>query len=81
MINLPQKDETGHWCMAINDPQIMGKVVSNADRQIGRVMEAYKKAGIYDRTIFVITSDHGMTPTMHTIPQPSQTRTLAPKLR
>ena len=70
MINLPQVDETGHWCMAINDPEIMGKVVSNADMQIGRVMEAYKKAGIYDRTIFVVTSDHGMTPTMHTIPQP-----------
>jgi hypothetical protein len=70
MINLPQVDETGHWCMAINDPEIMGKVVSNADMQIGRVMEAYKKAGIYDRTIFVVTADHGMTPTMHVIPQP-----------
>jgi len=70
MINLPQTDESGHWCMSINDPEIMGKVVGNADRQIGRVMEAYKKAGIYDRTIFVVTSDHGMTPMMHVVPQP-----------
>jgi arylsulfatase A-like enzyme len=69
LINLPQTDESGHWCMAINDPEKMGKVVSNADKQIGRVMDAYKKAGIYDNTIFVVTSDHGMTPTMHVIPQ------------
>jgi hypothetical protein len=70
MINLAQTDESGHWCMAINDPEKMGKVVGNADKQIGRVMEAYKKAGMYDNTVFVVTSDHGMTPTMHVIPQP-----------
>ena len=70
LINLPQTDESGHWCMSINDPEIMRKVVSNADKQIGRVMEAYKKAGIYDNTIFVVTADHGMTPTMHLVSQP-----------
>jgi len=69
LINLPQTDESGHWCMSINDAEIMGKVVSNADKQIGRVMEAYKQAGIYESTIFVVTADHGMTPTMHEIPQ------------
>jgi hypothetical protein len=69
LINLPATDEIGHWCMAINDPEQMGEAVSNADLQIGRVMDAYKKAGIYDNTIFVVTSDHGMTPTLHEVPQ------------
>jgi len=32
-------------------------------------MEAYSKAGIFDRTLWVIVADHGMTPTLHTIPQ------------
>jgi arylsulfatase A-like enzyme len=47
----------------------MGQVVSNVDRQIGRLIDAYKKAGIYDKTLFVITADHGMTPTSRTISQ------------
>jgi arylsulfatase A-like enzyme len=32
-------------------------------------MDAYKKAGIYDRTIWVITADHGMAPRLHNISQ------------
>lgn len=69
LINLPYTDEAGHGTGGINAPQFMGQVVSNVDRQIGRLIDAYKKAGIYDKTLFVITADHGMTPTSHTISQ------------
>ncbi|MCX6004713.1 MAG: alkaline phosphatase family protein [Chloroflexi bacterium] len=69
MINLPETDEFGHWSLSIDAPEVMGKCVSNVDKQIGRLMEAYKKAGIYDRTVWVITADHGMTPRLHNISQ------------
>jgi len=68
-INLPYTDEAGHGTGGIIAPQFMGQVVSNVDRQIGRLIDAYKRAGIYDKTLFVITSDHGMPPTSHTISQ------------
>jgi len=69
LINLPYTDEAGHGTGGIIAPQFMGQVVSNVDRQIGRLIDAYKKAGIYDKTLFIITADHGMTPTSRTISQ------------
>ncbi|MCP2281302.1 putative pyrophosphatase or phosphodiesterase, AlkP superfamily [Promicromonospora umidemergens] len=42
------------------DPRIPG-VLTEIDRQIGRIVAATKDAGIYGRTAFVITGDHGMT--------------------
>jgi predicted AlkP superfamily pyrophosphatase or phosphodiesterase len=68
-INLPWTDEAGHATGGITAPQVMGRAVSNADRQIGRLIDAYKNAGIYDKTLFVITADHGMTPSSHSISQ------------
>jgi len=68
-LSLSETDEAGHWSLSINDPAVMGSCVSNADRQIGRLMEAYSRAGIFDRTLWVVVADHGMTPTLHTIPQ------------
>lgn len=62
MINLPAIDDAGHETGGITAPQRMAEVVANADRQVGRILEAYKKAGKYDETLFVIISDHGMTP-------------------
>jgi arylsulfatase A-like enzyme len=29
------------------------------DEHIGKIVEAVKEAGIYDETVFIITSDHG----------------------
>jgi len=69
LINLPDSDEAGHASGGINHPEVMGKVVSMADQQVGRLMDAYKKAGVYDRTVWVITSDHGMNPSAHFISQ------------
>jgi arylsulfatase A-like enzyme len=69
LINLPYTDEAGHATGGITAPEFMGQVVSNVDYQIGRLINAYMKAGIYDETLFVITSDHGMTPTSRNISQ------------
>ncbi len=42
------------------DPRIPG-ALEGIDRQIGRIVAATKEAGVYGRTAFVITGDHGMT--------------------
>ena len=62
LINLPAIDDAGHASGGITDPQKMGAVMANVDLQIGRIRDAYKKAGKYDDTVWVITSDHAMTP-------------------
>jgi predicted AlkP superfamily pyrophosphatase or phosphodiesterase len=62
LINLPAIDDAGHATGGITDPQKMAAVMANVDAQVGRIMDAYKKAGKYDDTVWVITSDHAMTP-------------------
>ena len=62
LINLPAIDDAGHASGGITDPQKMAAVIANVDLQIGRIMDAYKKAGKYDDTVWIITSDHAMTP-------------------
>ncbi|WP_369374998.1 alkaline phosphatase family protein [Promicromonospora sp. Populi] len=42
------------------DPRIPG-ALEEIDQQLGRIMTATQEAGVYDRTAFVITGDHGMT--------------------
>ncbi len=36
--------------------------LAKLDAKIGELVEVYKDAGIYDKTVFAITTDHGMTP-------------------
>jgi arylsulfatase A-like enzyme len=36
--------------------------MSVADGQVGRLIEAYQRAGLFERTLWVVLSDHGMTP-------------------
>ncbi|MDO8683426.1 MAG: alkaline phosphatase family protein [Armatimonadota bacterium] len=62
LINLPQVDGTGHSCGGIISPGAMRPTVERADRVIGRLIEDYKKLGIYDNTVFVVVGDHGMIP-------------------
>jgi len=70
LINLPATDDAGHATGGITDPQKMAAIIANVDVQIGRIMDAYKKAGKYDDTVWVITSDHAMTPLSIKIEQP-----------
>jgi arylsulfatase A-like enzyme len=39
----------------------------NVDRQIGRLIAAYGRAGMLPETYFVITADHAMIPSLHLI--------------
>ena len=43
-----------------DSPNIVS-LVAQLDRQLGRIVQAAKDVGIYERTTFVLTSDHGMT--------------------
>jgi hypothetical protein len=70
LINLPAIDDAGHATGGINAPARMAEVIANVDLQVGRIMEAYKQAGRYEDTLWVITSDHAMTPFAQTIEQP-----------
>ena len=48
----------------------MAAVIANVDVQVGRIIDAYQKAGKFDDTVWVITSDHAMTPLATKIEQP-----------
>ncbi|MDP9487388.1 MAG: alkaline phosphatase family protein [Actinomycetota bacterium] len=39
----------------------IGPLLAELDRQLGRLVRATKEVGIYERTTFILTSDHGMT--------------------
>ncbi|HEX8919315.1 MAG TPA: alkaline phosphatase family protein, partial [Chloroflexota bacterium] len=58
MINLPEVDTVGHWSQKWFTEE--ATVYRAFDRSLGRLIDAYKAAGIYDKTLFVITADHGM---------------------
>jgi hypothetical protein len=76
LINLPAIDDAGHECGGIQNPKRMGEVIAHADQQVGRIMDAYKKSGKYNKTLFVIVSDHGMTPFTLTSSQDALDRVL-----
>ncbi len=56
----PAVDEVGHR-HGPDSPQYRQAVV-NVDRQIGRLVQAVRDAGMVDRTFWVLTSDHGQVP-------------------
>lgn len=60
MVNLPGPDVYGHPYGGPASPQVMKLVVEGIDRNVARIVDAYKQAGLFDQTLFVITSDHGM---------------------
>ncbi|MBA7602999.1 hypothetical protein ES703_10099 [subsurface metagenome] len=41
------------------------EAIENADYHVGRFVQTLKNQGVYDRTLIVITTDHGMTGTSH----------------
>ena len=43
------------------DSPNIGSLMAQLDRQLGRIVQAAKDVGIYERTTFILTSDHGMT--------------------
>jgi arylsulfatase A-like enzyme len=67
MINLPGADVYGHAYGGPANPQVMARVAAGLDRNIARVVEAYKAAGIFNQTLFVVAADHGMVPNTQAI--------------
>jgi predicted AlkP superfamily pyrophosphatase or phosphodiesterase len=55
----PDLDAFGH-AEGAEGPN-MGPLLAELDRQLGRLVQATKDVGIYERTAFLLTSDHGMT--------------------
>lgn len=68
LVNLPGTDIEGHVTGGVIDHPDMTKVIASADGAIGTIMNAYKRAGLYNRTDFVVTADHGMIPNSHIVP-------------
>lgn len=50
-------DAVGHH--AGHDTPEYYEVLKNLDEYVGRIIQAVKDAGMYDETIFIVTSDHG----------------------
>jgi predicted AlkP superfamily pyrophosphatase or phosphodiesterase len=71
-INLPETDGRGHQSGGINRPDIMKPVMENTDKLLGKVVQTYKDLGLYEKTIFVITADHGMIPNSAIIDVPEE---------
>ncbi len=56
-VHLPDVDTVGHrhgW----GSPEQLATIAAT-DRQIGEVLAAFERAGARDKTVFIITSDHG----------------------
>lgn|SRR5947209_5896927 len=74
MVNLPGTDYYGHRYGGPATPAAMKQVIAGQDRNIARIVSAYRRAGIFDQTLFVVTSDHGMVANTHTV-SPAQVQT------
>jgi predicted AlkP superfamily pyrophosphatase or phosphodiesterase len=59
LMNLPETDVTGHFSKRPGSVQRI--LMQHFDRELGWIMGAYRKAGLLNRTDFVITADHGMS--------------------
>lgn len=59
LINLPESDTQGH--RAGGEPGGMSPIMAATDAALGELMEAYRQAGLYDQTLWVVLSDHGMS--------------------
>ncbi|MBI1850045.1 MAG: alkaline phosphatase family protein [Planctomycetes bacterium] len=70
-LNLCETDEVGHMTGASREA--MKPVMKALDAQLGRLVDAYKKIGRYDETVFVVTADHAMIPNRHVVELPSPT--------
>lgn len=59
----PVPDKKGHE-YGDNSPEYR-EAIENADYHVGRLMENLKELGVYENTLIIITTDHGMTGKSH----------------
>lgn len=68
LINVPEFDyPLGHVDGGDRDPTMVRTLMRGFDSDLGRLEAAYRKAGVLDRTLFVITADHGFAPIYHQV--------------
>jgi hypothetical protein len=67
LLNLAEPDTAGHWVPDKGWYHAERRLYLSFDKDLGRLIAAYKAAGIYDQTLFVITADHGMTHYYHRV--------------
>lgn len=68
MTNIPEFDwPLGHPHGAGRDPAGVKLLMRGFDADLGALEYAYRRAGILDQTLFVLTSDHGFTPIYRTV--------------
>lgn len=68
LMNVPEFDwPVGHVDGGDRDPQAVRTLMQGFDRDLGDLERVYRKAGILNKTLFVITADHGMTPIYHNV--------------
>jgi arylsulfatase A-like enzyme len=62
LVNLPHLDHLGHKAAGGYGKwrSVMGNHMTRIDELIGKVLNEYKKNGVYDKTLFIVLSDHGM---------------------
>ncbi len=65
LLNLPETDVVGHWSLEWKRDE--GILYRAFDRALGRLIAAYKQEGIFDKTLFVVTADHGMIQSVHRV--------------
>lgn len=70
LINYPEFDwPLGHVFGGDDSPARVAILMRTFDQDLGLIEAAYRKAGVLDRTLFVITADHGMAPVSRFVPQ------------
>jgi predicted AlkP superfamily pyrophosphatase or phosphodiesterase len=78
LINLPEFDwPLGHVYGGNRDPKDETTLMQAFDRDLGMLEDGYRKAGVLDRTVFVVMSDHGMSPLWHTVSKTDLTNAIA----
>lgn len=78
LINYPEFDwPLGHVDGGNLAPADVITLMKNFDGDLGRIEDAYRRAGILDQTLFVITADHGMSPVTRFIPSTVVTNAVA----
>ncbi len=58
LINLPETDYYGH----VGGAEEIRVALERTDAALGGLIAAYRELGLYERTVWVVAADHGMTP-------------------
>lgn len=63
LIHFAEADSAGHADGWMSKPYL--KAVEDVDRAIGTIIKGFKELGLYERTAFIVSADHGGHATTH----------------